>query len=80
MFVVTVITRSLMHFRTRSFRFVYKSDLQESIEDGKNDGVYISRSYDATSHFESVCADVKDIYKRVTGNDLVVQQRTRQEE
>jgi len=61
-------------------KFVYKSDLQEPIEDGTEDGVYISRSYDATSHFESVCADVKDIYKRVTGKDLVVQQRARQEE
>jgi len=61
-------------------KFVYKSDLQEPIEDGTSDGVYISRSYDATSHFESVCADVKDIYKRVTGNDLVVQQRARQDE
>ncbi|CAG8452963.1 4392_t:CDS:2 [Paraglomus occultum] len=61
-------------------KFVYKSDLQEPIEDGTKDGVFISRSYDATSHFESVCADVKDIYKRVTGKDLVVQQRARQEE
>jgi len=61
-------------------KFVYQTDLEEPIEDGTKDGVYISRSYDATSHFESVCADVKDIYKRVTGKDLIVKQRTRQED
>jgi Rab GDP dissociation inhibitor len=56
------------------------ADLEEPIEDGKKDNVYISRSYDATSHFESVCGDVKDIYKRLTGDDLVIKQRPKTEE
>ena len=29
--------------------------------------VFISQSYDATTHFETVCDDVMDIYARVTG-------------
>ncbi|CAG8626809.1 15041_t:CDS:10 [Racocetra fulgida] len=53
---------------------------QEPIEDGCKDQVFISRSYDATSHFGTVCDDVKNIYRRVTGKDLVLKQRPRQEE
>lgn len=41
--------------------------------DGSNDNVFISKSYDSTSHFESVCEDVKDIYFRITGNPLKVE-------
>ncbi|CAG8647643.1 8838_t:CDS:2, partial [Ambispora leptoticha] len=61
-------------------KFVAVSDLEEPIEDGTKDNVFISRSYDATSHFGTVCVDVKDIYRRVTGNDLVLKQRTKPEE
>lgn len=32
--------------------------------------VYISKSYDATTHFETTCDDVLDIYRRVTGADF----------
>lgn len=51
------------------------SDLFEPIEDGKKDHVYISRSYDASSHFESATDDVKDIYERLAGKPLVVEKR-----
>ena len=50
--------------------FMGLSDLFAPIEDGSKDNVYISKSYDATSHFESVTEDVKDIYFRVTGKPL----------
>ena len=30
----------------------------------------ISKSFDATSHFESDCADLLSLYKRVTGEEL----------
>lgn len=56
------------------------SDLEEPIEDGFKDQVFISRSYDATSHFATVCEDVKNIYKRVTGQDLILKQRPKDEE
>ncbi|KAI8920455.1 GDP dissociation inhibitor [Entophlyctis helioformis] len=54
-------------------KFVDIQDLYEPVSDGKADGIYVSRSYDATSHFETTCNDVKDIYKRLTGNDLKVE-------
>ncbi|KAI7898197.1 GDP dissociation inhibitor [Cokeromyces recurvatus] len=56
-------------------KFVYVSDIQEPLEDGENDNVFISKSYDATSHFETVCDDVKSIYKRMTGNELILKKR-----
>ena len=54
-------------------RFVDIKDLYEPIADGKDDGIFISKSYDATSHFETTCRDVKDIYKRLTGNELKIE-------
>lgn len=47
--------------------------LYEPVEDGSKDGIFISKSYDATSHFETTTDDVKDIYKRATGEDLKVE-------
>ncbi|KAF4303532.1 Rab GDP dissociation inhibitor alpha [Botryosphaeria dothidea] len=47
--------------------------LYEPIEDGTNDNVFISKSYDATSHFETTTDDIKNIYKRAEGEDLVVE-------
>lgn len=32
--------------------------------------IFISRSYDATTHFETTCDDIKDIYKRMTGTEF----------
>lgn len=32
----------------------------------------ISKSYDPTSHFETEIEDVLDMYKRITGKDLVL--------
>ncbi|KAG0054607.1 Rab GDP dissociation inhibitor alpha [Gryganskiella cystojenkinii] len=56
-------------------KFIQIADICEPIQDGKEDNVFVSKSYDATSHFETVCDDVKDLYKRVTGKDLVLKQR-----
>ncbi|KAL1622139.1 Rab GDP dissociation inhibitor alpha [Diplodia seriata] len=47
--------------------------LYEPTEDGSNDNVFISKSYDATSHFETTTDDIKDIYRRAEGEDLVVE-------
>jgi Rab GDP dissociation inhibitor len=49
------------------------ANLYEPAKDGVEDGLFISKSYDASSHFESVCQDVKSIYKRVTGEELKVE-------
>lgn len=47
--------------------------LYEPENDGSKDKVFVSRSYDATSHFETTTDDVKDIYRRATGEELKVE-------
>ncbi|OAR01517.1 hypothetical protein LLEC1_06324 [Akanthomyces lecanii] len=47
--------------------------MYEPLEDGTKDNVFISKSYDATSHFETTTDDVKDIYRRATGEELKVE-------
>lgn len=47
--------------------------LYEPLEDGRSDNIFISKSYDATSHFETSTEDVKDIYRRCAGEKLVVE-------
>lgn len=32
--------------------------------------IFISRTYDATTHFETTCDDIKDIYKRMMGSEF----------
>lgn len=32
--------------------------------------IFVSRSYDATNHFEADCEDIKDMYRRITGAEL----------
>lgn len=51
-------------------KFVSFSDYYEPVDDGKDSKVFISKSYDATSHFETTCLDVLDIYKRATGEEF----------
>ena len=38
--------------------------------EGREDNVFISKSYDAESHFETTTDDVRDIYLRATGEEL----------
>lgn len=47
--------------------------LYEPLSDGTQDGIFISKSYDATSHFETTTDDVRDIYRRATGEELKVE-------
>ncbi|KAI7548392.1 hypothetical protein D0864_01527 [Hortaea werneckii] len=42
-------------------------------ESGEKDNVFISKSYDASSHFETMTDDVRDIYRRAEGQELVVE-------
>ena len=53
------------------------TDLYEPIADGTKDHCYISKSYDATSHFETTTDDVKDIYQRIMGKPLIVKEKLR---
>ncbi|KAI8852798.1 GDP dissociation inhibitor [Chytridium lagenaria] len=43
------------------------------LSNGSDDATFISTSYDASSHFETLCRDVKSLYKRITGNELKVE-------
>ncbi|ORZ03120.1 GDP dissociation inhibitor [Syncephalastrum racemosum] len=60
-------------------KFVSVSPLEVPENDGTADQVFISRSYDATSHFETVCEDVHDLWRRITGEPLVLKKRTEEE-
>ena len=46
------------------------SDLLEPVDDGKESQLFISTSYDATTHFETTCDDVLSILRRATGQDF----------
>lgn len=59
----------------RYVRFVSITPLYTSTSSGKADNIFITRSYDATSHFETVVDDVHDVWNRVIGTDLVLKKR-----
>lgn len=56
------------------------AELYEPAEDGSESGIYISKSYDPSSHFESTTDDIKDLYFRITGKPLVLRKRPTEEE
>jgi len=45
-------------------------DRYEPLKDGKEDNVFISKSFDAETHFRESCLDILDLYKRITGRDM----------
>ncbi|KAL6041147.1 Rab GDP dissociation inhibitor alpha [Balamuthia mandrillaris] len=51
-------------------QFTSVSPMLVPTDDGTEDKAFVSTSYDATSHFETTCIDIMDIYKRVTGKDV----------
>ncbi len=56
-------------------KFVSISPLYIPTSSGKDDDIYITRSYDATSHFETVVDDVHDVWQRVVGAPLVLKKK-----
>lgn len=51
-------------------KFVKVSDVLVPTDDGSKSGVFITTTYDATTHFQTTCKEILDIYKRCTGGDL----------
>ncbi|XP_022901713.1 rab GDP dissociation inhibitor alpha [Onthophagus taurus] len=51
-------------------KFVSVSDYYEPTDAGLESQIFISESYDATTHFETTCLDVLDIFKRGTGEEF----------
>ncbi|KAI0721214.1 rab GDP-dissociation inhibitor [Cerioporus squamosus] len=56
-------------------KFVSVSSLYTPTSTGEADNIFITRSYDATSHFETVVEDVQNVWKRMNGKDLVLKKR-----
>jgi Rab GDP dissociation inhibitor len=50
--------------------FFWVSERFEPVRDFSKEGIFITTSYDATSHFEAATVEVMDIYKRMTGKDV----------
>jgi Rab GDP dissociation inhibitor len=41
-------------------------------KDGSQDGVWVTSSFDATSHFESASRDVMNLWRQIHGEELVL--------
>ena len=65
--------RQLFNFRNR---FDTVADLLEPRTDGCENRCFISKSYDATSHFETAANDILNLYKRITGKYVRTYVRT----
>jgi Rab GDP dissociation inhibitor len=50
--------------------FVSVKELHEPVNDWKKENLFITKSYDATSHFETSDIDVLSIYERIVGEKL----------
>jgi len=47
-------------------------DLMKPTDNGQKSHVFISESFDATTHFETAITDVLDVYQRIMGEKLVL--------
>jgi len=56
-------------------KFVDVTPVYTPTSDGTSDNIFITKSYDATSHFETVVEDVQDVWKRIMGKELVLKKR-----
>eukprot|EP00708_Paratrimastix_pyriformis_P002859 GAFH01001617.1.p2 GENE.GAFH01001617.1~~GAFH01001617.1.p2 ORF type:complete len:500 (-),score=184.12 GAFH01001617.1:21-1409(-) len=61
-------------------RFVYVTPMFVPNEPGTASKVFISKSYDSSSHFESTTDDVFRLYREITGQDLDLTVEVRQPE
>eukprot|EP00798_Chlamydomonas_sp_ICE-L_P022390 gene22390-29499_t len=51
-------------------KFVEVRDIYEPLQDGTADKCFISKGYDATTHFETTIEDVLGMFRRITGKEL----------
>ncbi|XP_076468698.1 rab GDP dissociation inhibitor beta-like [Babylonia areolata] len=51
-------------------KFVSVSDLFEPVVEETDSKIYVTKSYDATTHFETTCDDVLHTYKRIMGEEF----------
>lgn len=50
--------------------FVSVSETYEPISEGTDTNLWITSSYDATSHFESASEEILDMYQKIVGEKL----------
>ena len=50
--------------------FVRVDTLYEPLEDGKASNLWITKSYDPSSHFEVASNDILEIYEKIVGHKL----------
>lgn len=50
--------------------FVSISDVYEPVADGTASNLWVTKSYDATSHFEEASEEILDIYQKIVGEQL----------
>ena len=50
--------------------FMQISELRSATNNPAQDNLYVTSSYDATSHFESAGHDILDMYERIVGEKL----------
>jgi Rab GDP dissociation inhibitor len=50
--------------------FVSVSTTYEPFENGKENNLWISKSYDASTHFEIASEDILNMYEKITGEKL----------
>lgn len=48
-------------------KFCWVDDLYVPVDDGRQSRVFISNSYDASTHFESTCLNVLELYEKIVG-------------
>ncbi|XP_066527632.1 rab GDP dissociation inhibitor beta isoform X2 [Hoplias malabaricus] len=51
-------------------KFISVTDLMVPTDDGRRSQIFVSRSYDATTHSETECDDIKDLFRRMTGAEF----------
>lgn len=56
-------------------RFISITPLYSPTSSGVDENIFITKSYDATSHFETVVEDVSDVWQRIKGEPLVLKKR-----
>ncbi|XP_056613977.1 rab GDP dissociation inhibitor alpha [Triplophysa dalaica] len=52
-------------------KFMSISNVMVPIDDGRRSQIFISRSYDPATHFQTETDDIMDLYRRITGSELI---------
>ncbi|GAA5820457.1 hypothetical protein JCM3770_003385 [Rhodotorula araucariae] len=56
-------------------KFISIAPIYSPAASGSYDNVYVTRSYDATSHFETMVDDIKDVWRRAVGGEIELKKR-----